>query len=445
MTGVQGITGATGHTGPRGVTGNPGVTGVTGHTGPRGVTGNPGVTGATGHTGPQGVTGNSGVTGATGHTGPQGVTGNPGVTGSYHGTLSLNDLTDARAINASLFLGSNAGQNNSPTGGSRYFNVGVGPYVLQNNSSGSFNTALGFRALANNNYSGNCGIGYDALQSNTAGANNVANGFQALSNNDTGSNNVALGYRAGFGSTGSTSNQLYIGKLSNNLPLIGGSFSPSPSVIINGAFIHSSDEKFKQDIQDWQGSAVEKLTRLQGVSYVRNLPEMGEEEIQKQEEKLEKLILAKERKLEKETVSLEKQKSLSPEERTNNKALRKEHYEALRLQREAHRAHDKEKRIREREERDNAPMRREYGFIAQDLKKVFPDMVLKHDGYLGIAYNELIPVLAEGIKELSQQQKNTVSELKAEIAALKKDNRTLKAEIKKIVKALGKQGKNKPA
>lgn len=74
-TGAQGITGPTGVTGPTGQQGITGPTGATGPTGPQGITGS---TGATGPTGPQGITG---PTGATGPTGPQGITGPTGATG----------------------------------------------------------------------------------------------------------------------------------------------------------------------------------------------------------------------------------------------------------------------------------------------------------------------------------------------------------------------------
>lgn len=46
----------------------------------------------------------------------------------------------------------------------------------------------------------------------------------------------------------------------------------------------------------------------------------------------------------------------------------------------------------------------QYGFIAQELKEVFPDMVSqREDGVLGIRYTELIPVLVQAIKEQQEQ------------------------------------------
>ncbi len=46
----------------------------------------------------------------------------------------------------------------------------------------------------------------------------------------------------------------------------------------------------------------------------------------------------------------------------------------------------------------------QYGFVAQELQKVFPDMVVtREDGMLGIRYTELIPVLVQAIKEQQEE------------------------------------------
>ena len=43
----------------------------------------------------------------------------------------------------------------------------------------------------------------------------------------------------------------------------------------------------------------------------------------------------------------------------------------------------------------------EYGVIAQEVQKVFPDAVtLGKDGYLEVDYIQLIPIMIEAIKEL---------------------------------------------
>lgn len=51
----------------------------------------------------------------------------------------------------------------------------------------------------------------------------------------------------------------------------------------------------------------------------------------------------------------------------------------------------------------------EYGVIAQEVQKEFPEMVSKgSDGYLTVDYIQLIPVIIESIRDL----KNEVDSLK---------------------------------
>ena len=54
--------------------------------------------------------------------------------------------------------------------------------------------------------------------------------------------------------------------------------------------------------------------------------------------------------------------------------------------------------------------KRHFGFIAQELQQVYPDLVYEQDnGFLSVNYTELIPILVESIKELKAE----VDELKA--------------------------------
>ena len=46
----------------------------------------------------------------------------------------------------------------------------------------------------------------------------------------------------------------------------------------------------------------------------------------------------------------------------------------------------------------------QYGFLAQELQQVFPEMVTpREDGVLGIRYTELIPVLVQALKEQQEE------------------------------------------
>ncbi len=124
---------------------------------------------------------------------------------------SINDLTDARYIGFSLFLGEDAGTNDD---GTSNYNVGVGyqalysntdgsgnsangTYALYSNTTGVDNTANGYQALRSNTTGDyNTANGYQALFFNTTGVDNTANGFQALRSNTTGSHNTANGYKS---------------------------------------------------------------------------------------------------------------------------------------------------------------------------------------------------------------------------------------------------------
>src|SRR5205807_4356870 len=111
----------------------------------------------------------------------------------------------------------------------------TGSHALENNSTGSYNTATGFNALFsntteyNNTADGifslyynigvdNTAIGRSALVSNTTGTDNTAAGFGALSGNTIGSFNIALGVFAGSNLT-SGNNNIDIGA---NVPGVAG-------------------------------------------------------------------------------------------------------------------------------------------------------------------------------------------------------------------------------
>jgi hypothetical protein len=57
----------------------------------------------------------------------------------------------------------------------------------------------------------------------------------------------------------------------------------------------------------------------------------------------------------------------------------------------------------------------EYGYLAQELKKVFPELVVEGaDGYSAVNYTGLIPIIVEALKE----QKMQIEELRSEIKAI---------------------------
>ncbi len=97
-------------------------------------------------------------------------------------------------------IGSGALQNNS----SGSDNIAVGPSVLGANTTGTWNTAVGASALNNNSVGTyNAAFGANAMGLNTSGTWNTAIGLQALNQNSIGTNNTAVGGNAGYNITGS--------------------------------------------------------------------------------------------------------------------------------------------------------------------------------------------------------------------------------------------------
>lgn len=69
--------------------------------------------------------------------------------------------------------------------------------------------------------------------------------------------------------------------------------------------------------------------------------------------------------------------------------------------------------------RDSILSKYEYGFIAQDFRKIYPDLVFEDkNGYLSIDYQGLIPIVIEAIKELNnvvKTQNETIKHLMEEL------------------------------
>ncbi|HEY0030374.1 MAG TPA: tail fiber domain-containing protein [Bacteroidia bacterium] len=108
-TGVgSGTPGATGPTGPTGSTGTAGATGATGSTGLTGATGSTGAAGATGATGTAGTNGTNGTNGAAGATGPTGATGTAGTNGT-NGAAGATGPTGAAGTNGTNGAAGSAG------------------------------------------------------------------------------------------------------------------------------------------------------------------------------------------------------------------------------------------------------------------------------------------------------------------------------------------------
>lgn len=137
---------------------------------------------------------------------------NPSNRGTDNSAFGFNALhsngsgTDDTATGFGALANNTSGPNNTATGFEALTNntigsdnTATGAEALFVNSTGSLNTAVGFFALSSNNSGGdNTGIGSASLYFNTLGNKNTAVGEFALVDNTTGSNNIGVGQGAGL-------------------------------------------------------------------------------------------------------------------------------------------------------------------------------------------------------------------------------------------------------
>lgn len=73
---------------------------------------------------------------------------------------------------------------------------------------------------------------------------------------------------------------------------------------------------------------------------------------------------------------------------------------------------------------ENFPEGRVSGVIAQEMEQVLPQLVgTRKDGYKGVAYQEIVPILIEAVKEqqkLIDRQKSEIQEIKTQVQRMRK-------------------------
>lgn len=228
--------------------------------------------------------------------------------------------------------------------------VAIGNEALGSLVSGENNVAVGNRTLFyNQSGNGNTVIGDYGFQNNT-GSHNTGIGYDVFAYNTTGSGNVGIGYMAGRNETGSS--KLYIENSDSDRPLIGGDFNLN-RVGINRTMteLASSSKTFqvngdasKNVAGAWLGHSDRRLKK--------NISPLNATEI------LDKVT---------------KLQGVTYEWNDDKTGTRR-------------------------------PEGLQYGFIAQDLQKVFPAMVEEDaNGYLMTAYGDFDPMLVEAIKALNQK------------------------------------------
>jgi hypothetical protein len=168
------------------------------------------------------------------------------LTGGINSACQIGESSSSKCYNTAVgyaAVGSNTTGGNYNTGvgfvvmyqnASGFYNTAEGAGALEQNTTGNNNTAIGFGALSSNilgnNYtyptvsfntaigaqalylntgSYNTASGYEALYSNTTGQYNSAVGVNALQSNTTGSNNTAFGTNSLVSNTTGTQNATF--------------------------------------------------------------------------------------------------------------------------------------------------------------------------------------------------------------------------------------------
>jgi trimeric autotransporter adhesin len=126
--------------------------------------------------------------------------------GTSNYALGNGALQSLTVNNGSVAIGLNASNlfNDPTTVGSR--NIAIGFRALELNVSGKWNTAIGDYALNNNTSDNNIAVGDQALSSNTSGNENLAIGIYALENNTSGKRNLSIGNESNFDNTNANEN-----------------------------------------------------------------------------------------------------------------------------------------------------------------------------------------------------------------------------------------------
>jgi hypothetical protein len=280
----------------------------------------------------------------------------------YNSTGSYNTASGLNALGLN-FTGSNNTANgfdalygnDAYTSGS--YNSAAGAGALYSNTSADYNTASGYEALYSSNAASNTASGYEALYANTSGEANTAIGVHALAANTTGSLNIAEGYHAGYNLT-TGSNNIDMGSpgtAGDNATIKIGVQGTQTATFIAGIYDHS-------------------LTGSEVV--VTSTGELG--------------VVA----------SSERFKTAIAPMGSNSAKLGQLRPVTFRL-------------------KSDATGTRQYGLIAEEVAKVYPELVIRDEkGRIdGVRYDELAPMLlnevqkqAAEIRDLKEQQKQSVAQ-----------------------------------
>jgi hypothetical protein len=222
-------------------------------------------------------------------------------------------------------------------------NAAVGNYALGKNTTGQGNTAVGIAALYSSKTGGqNTALGYGAMYHN-AGEHNAALGSQTLLHNRRGNYNTVLGAEAGYSNVDGSSN-VFIGFRAG--------YKEKGS---NKLIISNNGEKKPLIDGDFHKKTLKFDANLYAIKFSTNSDIRLKTDIQSVENALDQLS------------------------KLEGRRYRNTQTELASV---------------------------EIGLIAQEVEKVFPEVVSETDsGYKAIAYHGLIAILIEALKEQQERIK----------------------------------------
>jgi hypothetical protein len=324
---------------------------------------------------------------------------NVGSRNTIIGSKALFMATNATGITA---VGFEALKNNQGD-----YNTAIGKGALKENTTGTKNTALGYDALASGfdeENSSNTAIGYRALFKNEIGQSNTAIGSDAQFSNKNGYFNVSLGNQSlflnqGDGNVAIGYKSLFFQSDTHGSLAIGtgaGLYNTENDMLYIENFIQTEEFATKPLIGgNFNPGTGEVSERKIGIN--RNISALltRQETLQVEGEAFKtsgggNWVTTSDRRLKKEIAPLNSAEILQ---------------KVLSLQGVNY------------EWKDEAKGKGvQYGFIAQDLQKVFPTKVQEDkNGYLSASYGDFDPMLVEAIKALYEE----LSSVKAELTEIR--------------------------
>ncbi len=335
---------------------------------------------------------------------------------------SINNLVDGKAFTNTIYLGKNAGKDSDST--LKLNNIGIGAYSLYSNVDGTNNISIGTESLLwNKNGTQNISIGNFSFSYNENGSKNTVIGYSAGGDGNINSlhsisGNVFLGYKAGYYET--SSNKLYINNDSSSSPLIWGDFANDIAAINGKLGVGTQNPSDKVEIiadagQDGLRVRIGTATKFRvfsngGTSIGSNnsggTPADGLY-VKGDIKNLGGVLHTSDRRFKKNIA-------LIPNALEKLKSINGVYYNW------------KTEEYPERNFTEN----KQIGVIAQDVEKVFPQLVkTDSEGYKSVNYSKLTPILIEAIKT----QEVSIKTQDKRIKTLEEENTKVRIQNAKLV------------